>query len=780
MLFGKIRDKFIISKTKKIALLILKYGKVIETFSDEALKQSFMDLKQLFVDQAITHAQLLIKCYAITFEVIKRVLNVKLFLVQIIGAIVLNNGDIIEMKTGEGKTYTALLPIVFNALINKKVYLVTVNEYLVTRDCEENEQVFQFLGLSLGKNLASLNMYEKQTQYQQDIVYTTHTELCFDYLRDNLVTDLHHKVQQPLDFCLIDEVDSVLIDESWTPLIISGHRDVIDTEYVSINKCVKTLKKDDYTLDEETKQINLTTTGVHKIESYFKTSSLFSIANNQLFHKILNALRAHFVFQKHVEYIVENDKILLIDKFTGRILKGHAYSDGLQQAIQAKEKVTIENETHILSTITYQNFFRLFKKIGGMTGTAKTEEKEFVTNYNTQVVQIPTNLPMIRTDAADLFFKDKHHKYQHLLQAVKKFHTAGQPILIGTISVHCSTIVSDLLTKAKIKHEILNASNHSREAEIIAKAGTKKAVTVATNMAGRGTDIKLTPEVVKLGGLIVIGVEKHESRRIDHQLQGRSGRQGDPGWSQFLISLEDELPLRFGSDRLKSIFNIAQSTCLTSKMISRLIIASQKKSEYMNSETRNYLLEYDNLSSVQRNLVYNQRDQILNMTDTNSLVHKMITSTLQNLITKINWSDDEFYLKLTILIKNKFWIKDDINFKIDYYESKRILLMQVSRQLFNIYLATVADGAVTESSLQATEKLCILQILDTHWIEHLNFLAKLKVSASFKSYASENPLKFFTKEANEKFVEMKINIADEAIDKLFNLPVHEIELSDEL
>lgn len=605
-------DQRAFKKIKKKAVKVLDYEEEMKKLSDEELKAKTQYFKDQIQNNGKTVDDILPEAFAVCREAAKRVIGQFPYPVQVFGATVLNEGDVAEMKTGEGKTLTATMAVYLNALEGKGVHVVTVNEYLASRDAEWMGQIYRFLGLTVGVNLREKDTAGKQEAYKCDITYTTNSELGFDYLRDNMDTRPQDRVLRGLHFAIVDEADSILIDESRTPLIISGGSGITANSYVTADRFVKSLRKDkDFTYDIKKKSCTLTDKGVDKVEAAFGIENLYDPQYSDLVHRIHQALKANFTMQKDVEYMVSNDEILLIDSFTGRVLQGREYSDGLQQAIQAKEHVTIKPETITLATITYQNFFRLYDKLSGMTGTAKTEEEEFRKIYNMRVIQIPTNRPVQRIDDVDLVFGNSNARFKALVEEVKKRHATGQPILIGTASVEKSEIVDKLLTEAGLPHDVLNAKNHAREAAIIAEAGKKGAITIATNMAGRGTDIKIDDEVKKLGGLAVLGTERHESRRIDNQLRGRSGRQGDPGYSRFFVSLDDELMQRFGSDNLQRLFGKMGDEPLESSMVTKAITTAQKKVEGQNFDTRKNLLDYDDVLRQQREIMYKQRDTIL-------------------------------------------------------------------------------------------------------------------------------------------------------------------------
>lgn len=617
-------DKIALRKYRREAKKVLAYENEMASLSDEQLRDKTSYFKGL-LNEGKTLQDIKYEAFAVAREAAKRTLHQFPFEVQVIGALVLNNGDVAEMKTGEGKTLTATMSVYLNALEGKGVHVVTVNEYLAQRDAEWMGQIYRFLGLSVGVNLRDKTSAQKKEAHACDITYTTNAELGFDYLRDNMAPTVDRRVLRGLHYAVIDEADSILIDEARTPLIISGGAKASPSQYTVADRFVKMLKKDiDFTIDVKTKTCNLTDAGNTKAEKMFGIKNLYDPEFADLVHRIHQALKANYIMGRDVEYLVDKEgEIQLIDQFTGRVLKGREYSDGLQQAIQAKEGVKIKQETITMATITYQNFFRLFDKLSGMTGTAKTEEEEFRKIYNMRVVVIPTNRPVIRVDALDFVFNTKEAKLKALIKEVKERHEKGQPILIGTTSVESSEEVSNLLTQAGLKHEVLNAKNHAREAEIISHAGEKGQITLATNMAGRGTDIKIDDEVKKLGGLCVFGTERHESRRIDNQLRGRSGRQGDPGFSRFYISLDDDLMIRFGQDNLKKIFKSFGDEAIESSLISKAITSAQKKIEGRNFDTRKNVLDYDDVLSKQRKIIYQYRDDILFANDITSLMNDM-------------------------------------------------------------------------------------------------------------------------------------------------------------
>ena len=589
-----------LKKFQKLADQIEALDEETKKLTDTELRAKTEEFKNR-LNNGETVDDLLVEAFAVAREACFRVIGEKPFYVQLLGACAIHFGNIAEMKTGEGKTLTAVLPAYLNALTGKGVHIITVNEYLAQRDTNWMGEIHRFLGLTVGVNLRDMSAKEKQEQYKCDIMYSTNSEIGFDYLRDNMVVNKEERVQRPLNFAIIDEVDSVLIDEARTPLIISGGKMTSANLYIDADRFAKTLKKEeDFIYDEKTKSVNLNEQGSEKAEKTFHVKNLYEVENATLVHYINQALRANYAMSKDVDYVVQDDEIVIVDQFTGRLMKGRAYSEGLHQAIEAKEGVTINQETKTLATITIQNLFRMYQKLAGMTGTAKTEEEEFRNIYNMYVICIPTNKEVIRIDAPDLVFATKAAKYKAIINFVKERYEAGQPVLIGTIAIETSELISDLLTKAKIPHETLNAKNHAREAEIISKIGQHKSVTIATNMAGRGTDIKLSDEIKALGGLCVVGTERHESRRIDNQLRGRSGRQGDPGYTQFFVSMEDDLMVRFGSDRIKTMMQNMGfgDNAIQSKIITNSLGTAQARVEGNNFDIRKNILQYDDVMNL--------------------------------------------------------------------------------------------------------------------------------------------------------------------------------------
>ena len=767
-------DQRAFKKIKKKAVKVLDYEEEMKKLSDEELKAKTQYFKDQIQNNGKTVDDILPEAFAVCREAAKRVIGQFPYPVQVFGATVLNEGDVAEMKTGEGKTLTATMAVYLNALEGKGVHVVTVNEYLASRDAEWMGQIYRFLGLTVGVNLREKDTAGKQEAYKCDITYTTNSELGFDYLRDNMATRPQDRVLRGLHFAIVDEADSILIDESRTPLIISGGSGITANSYVTADRFVKSLRKDkDFTYDIKKKSCTLTDKGVDKVEAAFGIENLYDPQYSDLVHRIHQALKANFTMQKDVEYMVSNDEILLIDSFTGRVLQGREYSDGLQQAIQAKEHVTIKPETITLATITYQNFFRLYDKLSGMTGTAKTEEEEFRKIYNMRVIQIPTNRPVQRIDDVDLVFGNSNARFKALVEEVKKRHATGQPILIGTASVEKSEIVDKLLTEAGLPHDVLNAKNHAREAAIIAEAGKKGAITIATNMAGRGTDIKIDDEVKKLGGLAVLGTERHESRRIDNQLRGRSGRQGDPGYSRFFVSLDDELMQRFGSDNLQRLFGKMGDEPLESSMVTKAITTAQKKVEGQNFDTRKNLLDYDDVLRQQREIMYKQRDTILFSDSIFDSIQKYFERAAEGLVSEsIVEIDQEKVVdetKLIKLVEPKYLAPGTIN-PTDFHQIPADEATDfLATIMYKIYLKKRKGWS--DDVANYVEKTVTLQQVDKNWTKHIDTMSKLRESIYLRSYANSNPLQAYTNEGYDLFNKMALTISDEVVNNLLHVQV---------
>ena len=715
------------------------------------------------IEKGETLDDLLVEAYATAREACFRVIGEKPYYVQLLGAIAIHFGNIAEMKTGEGKTLTSVMPAYLNALSGNGVHIVTVNEYLADRDANWMGNIHRFLGLTVGTNLRSLSPTEKKEQYNCDILYTTNNELGFDYLRDNMVVQKENRVQRGLNFAIIDEVDSVLIDEARTPLIISGGEMKSARLYTDADSFVKSLKnEEDYIYDEKTKSVTLTEEGVKKGEQRFGVDNLYDINQTSLVHHINQALKANYSMRNDVDYVVQDGEVVIVDQFTGRLMKGRAFSDGLHQAIEAKEGVKIQQETKTLATITFQNLFRMYKKLSGMTGTAKTEEEEFRNIYNMFVICIPTNKEVIRDDEPDLVYATKVGKYKALINEIERRYKTGQPVLVGTIAIETNELISDLLRKRKIPHEVLNAKNHAREAEIIAKAGEKKAVTIATNMAGRGTDIKLTDEVKELGGLCVLGTERHESRRIDNQLRGRSGRQGDPGFTQFYVSMEDDLMVRFGTDRIKMMMQtlgFTEDQAIKSKTFSRAIATAQSRVEGNNFDIRKQLLQYDDVMNNQREIIYSKRNEVLD----NESIHDTVLEAIKNHVTDLVKSHTfpEGYLSDTDIEEitsyaNENLLRKDLNPKDLNGRTEDDIIDIIYNIIVEEYEEKIKN--VPREISDEFEKVIVLNIIDKYWTEHINTMSHLREGIHLRSYAHDDPLRAYTVEGYEMFDNMLQNI----------------------
>lgn len=756
------------------------------TLSDDQLKaktHTFIDFLQTSNN---TIEQILAPAFATVREAARRVMQEYPFHVQLIGGYVLHHGDVAEMRTGEGKTLTAISAIYLNALQKRGVHVVTVNEYLAERDAMTYGAILTFLGLSVGVNKANLSLAEKKTVYQNDVTYTTHSELGFDYLRDNMAQSLDQKVIHELHYAIIDECDSILVDEARTPLIISGQATANSDLLTKCNQFTKLLDSADYVIDHESHTISLTSSGQQKAADFFVLKVLYCQETTNLIHYLQNALKAHHVMALGKEYIVRDNKIVLVDQFTGRILDGRTYSGGLHQAIEVKENVIVTPETKTMATITYQNFFRLYKKISGMTGTAKTEEKEFVDIYNMRVIEIPTNKPMIRLDEHDQVFATKSAKYKSILKRVQLAHKKNVPILIGTTSITTSEEMSQILDEASLPHVVLNAKFHAEEAKIIANAGLSGQITIATNMAGRGTDIKITADVAQNGGLLVIGSERHESRRIDNQLRGRCGRQGDPGNSIFYLSVEDDLIVRFGTEKLRFLYAMMGDDPIHGKLINKSIIRAQQKIEGLNYDQRKYILEYDNVLSQHRELMYRQRDFILAGQDLDSWVHRIMESVIRHTVHRSTRADEQnqIFVDVNLLALNIYELKlltdqqqqvkftYDINlFKYDLTKVQAYLFAQLDQ----VYATRKAN--FDKNVVDYVEKNASLQIFDHFWTEHIDLMVKLRTGIYLRGYSQKNPLQEYIDEAASIFDNTRYMIALNIIRTLlvFNLTPEAIE-----
>ena len=743
----------------KIADQIEAKSDEYEKLTDKQLQHKTEEFKKELEDGK-TLDDILVDAFATVREAAKRVINEKPFYTQVLGALAIHYGNIAEMKTGEGKTLTSVMPAYLNALTGEGVHIITVNEYLASRDAAWMGQIFEFLGLTVGTNLRDLSPAEKRERYNCDVLYSTNNEIGFDYLRDNMVVRKEDRVQRPLNFAIVDEVDSVLIDEARTPLIISGGAMHSNNQYIDAQRFVRDLKEnEDFIIDEKTKSINLTDEGSKKCEKFYGIDNMYDIKYSALVHHINQALRANFTMKNEVDYVVQDGKVVIVDQFTGRLMQGRAFSEGLHQAIEAKEGVKINEETKTLATITFQNLFRMYKKLSGMTGTAKTEEEEFRNIYNMYVIQIPTNKPVIRKDMADLIFATKQDKYNAIIKEIKERHATGQPVLVGTIAIETSELISNMLKKERIKHEVLNAKNHAREAEIIAKAGEIGSVTIATNMAGRGTDIKLGEGVKELGGLCVIGTERHESRRIDNQLRGRAGRQGDPGYTQFFVSFEDDLMVRFGTDRFKDLLQAAglgTTINLRSKTMTRNVESAQKKVEGNNFDIRKSLLQYDDVMGRQREIMYERRNEILDSDSIHESIINLIKDHIYNLVMshlveqpellEFDCSEICEYVNENLLRNSNMKLSEIIN------KSKDEVIQILEDKIIGEYENKIKD--LPEEIVNDFEKVIALRVIDTHWMEHINTMDHLKEGIGLRSYAQNNPLVEYTNEGFQLFDEM--------------------------
>ena len=743
-----------LNKFDALADQVIELDEEMQKLSDEELKNKTQEFKDR-LKNGETLEDIKVETFAVVREAAYRVIKEKPFKVQVIGGFAIHYGNIAEMKTGEGKTLTSTMPAYLNALTGEGVHIITVNEYLAGRDAEWMGSIYRFLGLTVGVNYRELTSEEKKNAYNCDIMYSTNNEIGFDYLRDNMVVKAQDRVARPFNFAIVDEVDSVLIDEARTPLIISGGSMNSANLYIQADKFAKTLKENKgYIYDEQTKAVSLDKEGIDKAEKKFGVSNLYDINNSTLVHFINQALKANFAMKRDFDYVVEDGEVVIVDPFTGRLMKGRNYSDGLHQAIEAKEGVKIQEETKTLATITFQNLFRMYKKLSGMTGTAKTEEEEFRDIYNMYVICIPTNKPVIREDFKDLIFATKQGKYKAIINEIKERHAKGQPVLVGTIAVETSELISSMLKKEHIPHEVLNAKNNAREAEIIAKAGNKGAVTIATNMAGRGTDIKLTDEVKELGGLCVIGTERHESRRIDNQLRGRSGRQGDPGFSQFCVSFEDDLMVRFGTDRAKIMLErvgFSGDLSIRNGMLSKSVESAQKRIEGNNYDIRKTLLQYDDVINQQREIIYERRNEILD----NENIHEMILDTIKNyceLQVESHLNDEnklasnelsELLEAVNELLRNKIEFKDIENKSID----------EINSFIYDKFVTEYENKIknIPAHIHQEFERAIALRVIDTHWMEHINTMSVLREGIHLRGYAQEDPLRAYTTEGYELF-----------------------------
>ena len=772
-------DKGEIRRLEKMADKVFKYEDQMAALTDDQLKAKTVEFKERYQNGESLDS-LLYEAFAVVREGAKRVLGLFPYKVQVMGGIVLHHGDVPEMRTGEGKTLTATMPVYLNALSGKGVHVVTVNEYLSERDATEMGELYSWLGLSVGINLAAKSPMEKKEAYECDITYSTNSEIGFDYLRDNMVVRAENMVQRPLNYALVDEVDSILIDEARTPLIVSGANAVETSQlYHMADHYVKSLDKDDYIIDVQSKTIGLSDSGIDKAESYFKLENLYDIENVALTHFIDNALRANYIMLLDIDYVVsEEQEILIVDQFTGRTMEGRRYSDGLHQAIEAKEGVPIQDETKTSASITYQNLFRMYKKLSGMTGTGKTEEEEFREIYNIRVIPIPTNRPVQRIDHSDLLYASIEAKFKAVVEDVKARYQKGQPVLVGTVAVETSDYISKKLVAAGVPHEVLNAKNHYKEAQIIMNAGQRGAVTIATNMAGRGTDIKLGEGVRELGGLCVIGTERHESRRIDNQLRGRSGRQGDPGESQFYLSLEDDLMKRFGSERLKGIFerlNMSEEA-IESRMLTRQVEAAQKRVEGNNYDTRKQVLQYDDVMREQREIIYAQRyDVITADRDLAPEIHSMIKRTIGRVVDgHARAKQDEKLEAILNFAKYNLLPEDSIAMEdLSSLSDKAIKeeLFQRALQVYDSQVSKLRD----EEAVKEFQKVLILRVVDNKWTDHIDALDQLRNAVGLRGYAQNNPVVEYQAEGFRMFNDMIGSIEFDVTRLMMKAQIHEQE-----
>ncbi|MEX6311882.1 preprotein translocase subunit SecA [Staphylococcus saprophyticus] len=759
-----------IKRLGKLADKVLALEEDMSILTDEEIKAKTSAFQEKLQSEEDIKKQnkilddILPEAFALVREGSKRVFNMIPYKVQVMGGIVIHGGDISEMRTGEGKTLTATMPVYLNALTGRGVHVITVNEYLSSVQSQEMAELYEFLGLSVGLNLNSKTTTEKREAYACDITYCTNNELGFDYLRDNMVNYAEERVMRPLNFAIIDEVDSILIDEARTPLIISGEAEKSTSLYTQANVFAKMLKsEDDYNYDEKTKAVQLTEQGIDKAERMFKIDNLYDVNNVDVISHINTALRAHVTLQRDVDYMVNNGEVLIVDQFTGRTMPGRRFSEGLHQAIEAKEGVKIQNESKTMASITFQNYFRMYNKLSGMTGTAKTEEEEFRNIYNMTVTQIPTNKPVQRVDKPDLIYISQKGKFDAVVQDVIEKHKAGQPVLLGTVAVETSEYISNLLKKNGVRHDVLNAKNHEREADIVAGAGQRGAVTIATNMAGRGTDIKLGDGVQELGGLAVIGTERHESRRIDDQLRGRSGRQGDKGDSRFYLSLQDELMVRFGSERLQNMMNrlgMDDSTPIESKMVSRAVESAQKRVEGNNFDARKRVLEYDDVLRKQREIIYGERNSIIDSDESGGLVNDMLRSTLER---SVNYyvneeADDPDYKPFINYVDDVFLNEGDI--KVEDIKGKD------NEDIFEFVWNKVEIALKDQKEKIGTqfdefERMILLRSIDTHWTDHIDTMDQLRQGIHLRSYGQQNPLRDYQNEGHQLFDTMMQNIEED-------------------
>lgn len=766
-------------KLEKMADRVFSYADEMAALSDEQLQAKTTEFKERY-SKGESLDDLLYEAYAVVREGARRVLGLYPYKVQVMGGIVLHNGDVPEMRTGEGKTLTATMPVYLNALSGKGVHVVTVNEYLTTRDATEMGELYSWLGLSVGINLAAKSPLEKREAYNCDITYSTNSEIGFDYLRDNMVVRAEDMVQRPLNYALIDEVDSILIDEARTPLIVSGPQGSETNQlYFLADNFVKSLDKEDYIIDVPSKTIGLSDTGIDKAEKFFKLNNLYDIENVAITHFLDNALRANYIMTYDVDYLVNEDQeVMIIDPFTGRTMEGRRYSDGLHQAIEAKEGVPVQNESKTSASITYQNLFRMYKKLAGMTGTGKTEEEEFREVYNIRVVPIPTNRPIARVDHEDLLYPSLEYKFNAVIADVKRRYEKGQPVLVGTVSVETSDLISQKLVVAGVPHEVLNAKNHYREAQIIMNAGQRGAVTIATNMAGRGTDIKLGPGVRELGGLCVIGTERHESRRIDNQLRGRSGRQGDPGESQFYLSLEDDLMKRFGSERIKVFMermNLSEEeSVIKSKMLTRQVESAQKRVEGNNYDSRKQVLQYDDVMREQREIIYKQRQDVITADrDLAPEIKAMMKRTIERQVEGHFLGSKDEAIDGIIKFAHTTLVEDGTLHAESFkpMNKKEIIdeLYELALRVYDSQVKKLRD----EDRIREFQKVLILRVVDNKWTDHIDAMDQLRNAVSLRGYAQNNPIVEYQSESFNMFNDMIGAIEFEVTRLMMKAQIHD-------
>jgi preprotein translocase subunit SecA len=773
--FGNSNERYL-KQLRPIITRINQLENDIQPLDDAALAAKSIEFKQR-LEKGEPLDDLLPEAFAVVREAAKRVLGERHYDVQLVGGIVLHQGKIAEMKTGEGKTLTSTLPVYLNALTGKGVHVVTVNDYLAARDSAWMGQVYTFLGMSFGKIIHGLNDSERRTAYGADITYGTNNEFGFDYLRDNMKFDLVDFCQRGFNYAIVDEVDSILIDEARTPLIISGPADISTDLYKNVDRIIPKFKNDEhYTVDEKARQVSLTEEGVALGEKLLEVENLYDPTSIEKLHHLNQALKAHIIFKNDVDYIVRNNQVIIVDEFTGRTMEGRRYSDGLHQALEAKERVKIEQENQTLASITFQNYFRMYEKLAGMTGTADTEAPEFKKIYNLDVVVMPTNQPMVREDYADVIYKNEAAKYRAVIEEITELHKAGRPVLVGTISIDVSEKISAMLKKNKVEHEVLNAKHHEREAEIIAGAGQLGKVTIATNMAGRGTDIKLGQGVVEVGGLHILGTSRHESRRIDNQLRGRAGRQGDPGSSRFFLSLEDDLLRIFGSGRITGIMDklgMEEDEPIEHNMISRAIENAQRKVEGHNFDIRKHLLEYDDVMNKQREVIYQQRRDVLEKQDLSQVIHDMIEDLVDDVVEEFHqdrldseeWDWQEFKIRMGELFHHvPEWPEEElVGLKLESFREKTLDFVQKAYKTQD-----EANGPETQRQL---EKLILLQIVDSHWKDHLLSMDYLKEGIGLRGYGQKNPLNEYKREGFQMFGRMVEAVKSQIVSSLMRVRV---------